>query len=55
MIDDPNTVADVDADRRWQEWRERGASADRRSSWLMHRVLLAAIAAPAVWAVLQFV
>lgn len=55
MIDDLTAVADVDADRRWQEWRARGAAADQRSSWFMYRMLIAAIAVPSVWGVLQFV
>ena len=55
MLDDLNAVADVDAERRWQEWRARGVAADRRSSWFIYRILIAAIAVPAVWGVLQFV
>jgi hypothetical protein len=47
------TIADPEAETRWQDWQARGAASDRRTATRMRRLLLLIATAVAVWFVVQ--
>jgi hypothetical protein len=46
-------ILDADTDRRWHEWRERGAAADRRTAARMRVLMLIVVVALVLWFAVQ--
>lgn len=53
MSGQPATVPSADAERLWQEWRARGAAADRRTATGMRFLMLLVGLAIVIWSAVQ--
>jgi hypothetical protein len=47
------TILDADAERRWDEWRARGAAVDRRTATTMRVLMLIVVVTLVIWFAVQ--
>ena len=53
MTNHTATIPGADAQRRWDEWRAKGAGADRRTATKMRTLILVVATALVVWLIVQ--
>ena len=53
MTNSAATILDADAERRWDEWRARGAAADRQTATRMRFLMLIVVVTLVLWFAVQ--